>query len=84
MEHIYLCFFLGAHMATWHQRFYKKGQHMIAVLTGFRWAACCLNFCEGKHLFNCKIMNTSLCAFLFFIFFFFTVSEFHSLSLNPV
>lgn len=60
--YLFIYAFIGVPMAIWHQRFCKKGQHMIAVLIGFRWAVCCLNFCEGKKpalLFsNSKIMST--------------------------
>lgn len=78
-------------MAIWHQRFCRKGQHMIAVLIGFHWAVCCLNFCEGKKpalLFpNSEITSTLLCISLLFfcfvcIFYFFACCVCISLCLS--
>lgn len=68
----YLGSFLGGPMATWHPRFCKKGQHMIAVLIGFHLAVCCLNCCEGKchfpsitakHEYSVLLVGVTVSAF---------------------
>lgn len=86
----YICIyaFLGALTATWRPRFYKRGRHTIAAPTGFHWAVCCSNCCEGKnlrfYLYRSKIINASLSVSGFFFFFVRVCAHFFTRSLESV